>query len=362
MAFDFAKFKSVLGISGRSKTPTQVIGVDVGASSIKVVQLRDEKGVPTLDTYGELQLGPYGGGDIGTIVSLEQKKLTEALVDIMRESSISGNTVAFSIPYTSSFMVRMTLNTIDAEEIASRIPVEARKYIPVSLQEVSLDWIELSQDEEAKTTTLLVVAIYNEALTKMQGVLGGAGLQVVYNELEPFSAIRSVKSKNDVEAYIDFGAETTRLYIVQGGNIVGTHSLLLSGTEITNIYMSAQSLSFKDAEERKRMIDISASDEAGVKEVDVALRRGMKEFSNVLTRTEQELGIAIENVVCVGGGSLLLGLMPLAQEILQKNVVIGESFSKVAYPAFLDKAFKNIGPSFSVAVGLALRVFELDVE
>ncbi|MBX2866380.1 type IV pilus assembly protein PilM [Candidatus Kaiserbacteria bacterium] len=362
MAFDFGKITSLFKGGTQKNALTQFVGVDIGASSIKVVQLRDEKGTPTLDTYGELQLGPYADTDIGAVTALDQKKLTEALVDIMRESSISGNTVAFAIPYASSFMVRITLATLDADEISSRIPVEARKYIPVSLQEVSLDWIELSQDTEAKTTTILVVAIYNEALQKTRGVLEGAGLTIAYNELEPFSAVRSVGTEDEALAFVDFGAETTKLYIVHKGVVVDAHSLLLSGTEITNTYMSAQSIDFKTAEEVKRTLDITTAQESGVKEVTAALSRGLREFSNVIARTEKELAISVSRVVLLGGGALLPGISAFTQDALQKPIVVGDPFAKVAYPAFLEKTFREIGPSFSVAMGVALQLLEMNQE
>ena len=358
MAFNFGTLTGLFKGSKKNEVPSQVVGVDIGASSIKVVQLRLENDVPTLDTYGELQLGPYAGKEIGALAVLEQKVLTEALVDIMRESSIVGNTVAFAIPYASSFMVRITIATVDDDEITARMPVEARKYIPVSLQDVSLDWIILAQDTETKTTTVLVVAIYNEALTKVRGVLEGAGLTIAYNELEPFSAVRAVGTKDEVSAYIDFGAETSKLYIVQKGVVVDAHSLLLSGTEITEIYMQAQSLDFAAAEERKRSIDINTSDEPGVKEVHKALSRGLREFSNVITRTESELGVSVAQIVLLGGGSLLPGIVSLTQEMTQKTVSIGDPFKSVAYPAFLEKTFQEIGPAFGVAMGAALQLFE----
>jgi len=362
MAFDFGNIKALFNSGGKKDALTQFVGVDIGSSSIKVVQLRDENGVPTLDTYGELQLGPYAQTDIGAVTSLEQKILTEALVDIMRESGISGNSVAFSIPYASSFMVRITLATLDADEIESRIPVEARKYIPVSLQEVSLDWIQLAQDTEAQTTTILVVAIYNEALTKIRGVLEGAGLTIAYNELEPFSAVRSVATTDETVALVDFGAETTKLYVVQNGVVVHAHSLLLSGSEITDAYMKAQSIDFAAAEEAKRSVDITTGGAGGAEEVKTALSRGLREFSNVIARTEKELGITVSKVVLLGGGASLPGITPFTQEALQKPVEVGNPFGKVAYPAFLEKTFSDIGPSFSVAMGAALQLFEMNQE
>ena len=97
MAFDLSKLKSVLKMDIAKPVKKAVVGVDVGSSSIKVVQLFDNKGVPTLETYGELQLGPYENVDIGRTTHLQAVKLTEAFVDILRESSVTAKDVALAV-------------------------------------------------------------------------------------------------------------------------------------------------------------------------------------------------------------------------------------------------------------------------
>src|SRR5882724_1218355 len=96
MSFSFSSFLS---------TPVKsVVGVDIGTSSIKVVQLRRERGRVLLETYGAIALGPYAGVEIGRATSLPADKIAEALKDVIREANITTTDAAVSIPYASSLI------------------------------------------------------------------------------------------------------------------------------------------------------------------------------------------------------------------------------------------------------------------
>lgn len=360
MAFDLGKLKSFLSADFSKSTGGQVIGIDIGSSAMKIVQFHLEGETPTLDTYGELQLGPYADLLLGDTVRLEPKRLTEALVDIVREASATANTAALSISSASSFVTTLTVNTTDDDEIAKRVPVEARKYIPVSLTEVTLDWFPLSQDATKNETTLLLVAIYNESLTVLTSVLSGAGLSIAYTELEPFSAIRSSLAPEDTHvALIDLGASATKLYIVKSGVLQKTHILHPSGKELTETLARSLSINFADAEMLKRTVGITDDGvhTAGITAMRNSLERGAKELDKVIDAYEVQFGVQVGKVFLLGGGALTPGLTPFLQDILQRTVIVSEPFSKVAFPAFLEDTLKEAGPSFAVAVGTALRSF-----
>src|SRR3569623_3854930 len=87
-----------------SKEAKSVLGVDIGTSSIKVVQLRKEKGRVILETYGAISLGPYAGVEIGRATSLPADKNSEALKDVIREANLTTRDAAESIPYSNSLI------------------------------------------------------------------------------------------------------------------------------------------------------------------------------------------------------------------------------------------------------------------
>src|SRR3989344_7908991 len=136
--FDFKNFFKSSGVSGSSGN--SVVGVDIGSSSIKVVQLRKEKERAILETYGEIALGPYANQKVGQAVKLTEEKVSEALRDLLREANVKSNKAIFSIPLKSSFVTTIVLPAETRDNLASVVPMEARRYIPIPLSEVVLDW------------------------------------------------------------------------------------------------------------------------------------------------------------------------------------------------------------------------------
>lgn len=116
------------------------VGIDIGTSSIKVVQLRKKKGRALLETYGEIALGPYGGLSVGQVTNLTSDKVAEAIKDLIREANVTTLSGGLSIPFKSSLVTLMELPIIDEKQLKEMIPLEARKYIPVPISEVTLDW------------------------------------------------------------------------------------------------------------------------------------------------------------------------------------------------------------------------------
>src|SRR3989344_8247482 len=101
MAFSFGNvLKSITSFGQNSES--SVLGIDIGASSAKIVQLRTSRGAAILETYGEIALGPYGAQAIGKAVKVTPEKIAEALIDVMREANVTARTGGLSIPFSSS--------------------------------------------------------------------------------------------------------------------------------------------------------------------------------------------------------------------------------------------------------------------
>lgn len=358
MAFDLGKLTTLFKTDVVKTQKRSIVGVDIGTSALKIVQLNDIRDVPTLETYGELQLGPYEGAEIGRATRLPAGKIAEALIDIMREASSSANEVALAISYNASFSTIISVPTTDVEKISAMIPVEAKKYVPVPLSEVSLDWFPVSARSENKTTKVLLAAIHREAMKRYEAVVAGAGLRMRCTEIEMFGSIRSsIYQDDEVVAIIDMGATSTKLYIVNKGVIGKTHSILLSGVEITNSIAQVTGTDFRYAEELKRTVGLvgTPDDPRIQKTVTATLERGMHELHKVISRYEEDEEVKVSKVVLSGSGALLYGLQVYLQEMFMRPTTLSNPFSKVSYPAFLEDTLKEAGPTFAVAVGAALR-------
>lgn len=358
MAFGISSlFKS----DSKSTSPKAgVIGVDIGSSAIKVVQIKDVKGVPTLETYGELQLGPYEGVDVGRTTRLTEQKSIEALVDILREAGATGKDTVFSLSYNSSFVTVISIPTLDSEKIGTMIPVEARKYIPISLTKVTLNWIPLGTNKTDKTTLVFLSAIYNDAFTRYGSIIKGSGLTIIGSEIEISACVRAcVNPKDERVAVIDCGASSTRLFIVEKGVVKKTHSTLLSGLDLTKALNETLSMEFKEAEELKRTVGLvgSAGEPRIQKALAQVLERGLRELHTVIKRYEEVDNVPVQKIILSGSGALLQGLVPYMSDMFSRPVTVAQPFANIAYPAFLEDVLKEAGPSFSVAIGVALSAF-----
>ena len=157
--------KDLVSSLATADSTTGAVGIDIGSSSIKVVELQERNEVLTLTTYGELQLGPYMGKPLGESVQLEPKSEQEALVDVIRESAVTARNAVFAMPLSSSFVTNVSIEADADADLAPMVRVEARKVIPASLSEVTLDWAEVEhvegKNEEANRRDVLIAAIQN---------------------------------------------------------------------------------------------------------------------------------------------------------------------------------------------------------
>ena len=92
------------------------VGVDIGTSSIKLVELRKKNGRAVLETYSTLALGPYANLDVGATTNLETSILTKAIMDAVREATITTKDAAFSIPSAASLVFLLELPSGIAEK------------------------------------------------------------------------------------------------------------------------------------------------------------------------------------------------------------------------------------------------------
>ena len=214
-----------------------VIGVDIGTSSIKVVQLRREKGRVILETYGAIALGPYAGVEIGRATALGMEKIAEALKDVIREANVTSKDAAIAIPYSASLVSIIKIPAAAESQLASVVPIEARKYIPVPINEVQLDWFVVSDAKKHAADgkiEVLLVAIHNDTTQKFRNIGSEATLVPAFFEIEVFSAVRASLDHGLAPiAVVDLGAATTKFYVVERGLIRESHIINHGSQDLT---------------------------------------------------------------------------------------------------------------------------------
>jgi len=350
--------------AGSTSTDT-VVGIDIGSSSMKVVELKQSKGVITLSTYGEVQLGPYANREIGESVSLDTLKEQQALVDIIRESAVKARNAVFAMPLSSSFVTNVSIEADADADLSALVRIEARKVIPASLSEITLDWaeVEMTKTElatEQNKRNVLIAAIQNSALERYKILMQFAGLVKPPTEIECFSVIRSLFTSEEEDiAIIDIGAVSAKLYIARKGLLMRMHRIRAGGAVASKQISQVLEVDFETAEKMKYAADRKNSSFAELKRAhDSSYDRAFREFRQVLTEYEEKTGITLDSVHLSGGGALFPGIDTHLSQAINREVIPANPFSKVAYPAFMEDIMDEIGPSFTVALGAALRSFE----
>ena len=241
------------------KRGESVCGIDIGSGSIKVVQIKEERGKVILETYGALPLGPLGGEPIGKPVRIDEASLAKAINQAMTEARITAKSFVVSFQSQSILVFTVTLPKATADKLDAIIPTEARKYIPIPITEVSLDWFIIPEKQfdadtgsQKDTIDVLVVAIRNETLDTYNKIMTQAQLPQKSFEIEVFATMRSVLRREIAPVMIvDIGTGTSSIFVAEYGVMRMFHVVNRGSSFVTETIMRGMNVSFEKAEELK---------------------------------------------------------------------------------------------------------------
>lgn len=368
------------------------LGLDIGASAIKLVELEQAEGRYKLKTYGISPLAGYLNHSEEHLLTeplkMPEPHLAEMIKKILKEAGAESREVCLSVPVYSSFSTLIDLPSMPAQEIAKAIPFEAKKYVPVPISEVILDWSmikrvksaadrsSLSQTDisagpagrdkssgqsepEKKTDVegvqILLVAVPKKTVARYARIIQLTGLELKALEAETFSLARSlVGNDKSPIVIVDTGARSSNISIIDDGYIRVTHNLEAGGGELTKNLSQKMNVSFEVAEEMKKTIGQSgqlAPRESIISFLDIIAA----EIKKIVNHYQIKYNRRIEKCILAGGGVMAAGLIDYFSSKLGLEISLGQPFARVAYPTALEPAIKELGPSLAVAVGLAMR-------
>lgn len=349
------------------------LGVDIGTSSIKVVELDKEGGRFKLKNYGLFELESDSETALvsnesgpSRSVQLSDSDLAWGVREVLKRSKINARTAVASIPSFSTFSTVITMPYVSEKDMARTIPFEARKYIPLPLNEVVLDWsiINVTQGQQAPdlgakspTVEVFLVAVPKEETVRYQNIMKAAGLNLRALELENSALIRALLG-NDLSpvAIVNIGGRSTSILIVDGGVERVSHNYEVGGFEITKSIARSLNISLQRAEELKRSFGIKEVENNVIQQamsslIDMMVFETMKTIHNY----EDIKKTKIAKVMLVGG---LVNMPNFANYFGQKlgfPVALGNSLARVVVPAMLTSLQTELNSTFAIALGLAMR-------
>lgn len=351
---------NIFGIGSR---PKSYLGIDIGTLSIKIVEISNENGRPKLENYAILtdydlvERTPKAfGGEAGLM-----------LRRLIKEGKIEAREINMSVPIFSSFLTVMELPQMSESEIVNAIQFEARKYIPVPLDSVLIDWslIGASGDGlsggQAGKILILLVAIPKDLINEYTTIAKEADLKLLTIELETISATRALIGNDPVPAILmDMGSRDTTISVVDSGYLRISHSIETSGEDLTRALANSLNINWRRAEELKKESGLKVMDSNNqitnvlTPLLDVIIKATQNIIDIYFSKTKKK----IEKLIIYGGASRMPGFAEYLNDRLKMDVVVGNPFSRVVYPEKLEPIISEIGHEFTIAVGLALRAIQ----
>ncbi|MDP3764295.1 MAG: type IV pilus assembly protein PilM [bacterium] len=357
------------------------LGVDVGTSSIKIVELEKEDNLIKLANYGLISDSDFfgeitNGSSIPSGLKVAEGDVSALIKQLLEKTKIKADTAVMSIPIFSSFLTVMELPNLDKKELESAVPFEARSYIPVPLSEVVLDWIVLPHEE---TTTalkageapvgvnqnrpekimVLLIAVPKEVVSKYQRIAVGAGLKLASLESESFSLARSLAGGDPSSIMlVDMGARSSNLTILHKGFIFMSHSADLSGKELTKIIGHSLNVDTKRAEELKKGsgVAMAASDKGLAQVIGPFVDRLVSEIERMESIFSKKENRKIDKIILTGGTANMPGMAEYLSKKLGVVVTVGNPLGKIKYEAVLEQTLRReLGSNLAVSIGLAMR-------
>lgn len=349
------------------KPPKQsYIGLDIGLAGIKLVELMNERGRARLVTYAYAELPAT---TLERAFTEESDKVATFIKKMVASAKCSTTHVVSALPISSVFSSIISVPATSEKEMKDLIQLQAKKLIPVPLEEISLDskTIDSSPSEGGKKVTRVLLTGAPKALvTNYMELMKKAGLELISLETEAFAQIRSLIGKDRSSVMvIDIGAARTNISIVERGIPFLNRSIATGGVAVTQTISKTLGVPYEQAENMKR--DIHAmqqfSQAGDLSPILTTLLKPILDeirysFNLYQGQTEDGQQKRIDKIILTGGAALLPRLPEFLTSLMNVNAYLGDPWARIIYPIDLRPVLDEIGPRFSVAIGCAMRDIE----
>ncbi|MDO8495177.1 MAG: type IV pilus assembly protein PilM [bacterium] len=343
------------------------VGIDIGTASIKAVEMSRDGGRFKLLNYGifELENQDKTMQTNQKAGKLPDQDIIWGIQEILKQAGIKSKNVIASIPSFSTFATVITLPYLSEKELAKTIPFEAKKYIPIPLDEVVLDWsitsivnsTEANAGRTPPNVEVFLAAVPRGEVERYRKIMAESGLNLVSLELENIALIRSLIG-NDLSpiAVVNIGGRSTSILVVDGGYERVGHNYEIGGFEVTKSIARSMGVDLARAEELKKTIGLKSNDAQIITEAMISLIDMMVfETKKTITNYESSKNAKVQKIVLIGGLANMPNFIDYFKGKTNLDVSLGNPFARVAYPKDLKNLVADLGPVLSTAMGLAMH-------
>jgi type IV pilus assembly protein PilM len=340
------------------------LGIDIGSSGIKIVELRKENEYVRLLTYGFSE--NFDNKISGEWQGLDVKKTAKIINKIWHKSGMASNSAVAALPTYSVFSSILNLSNVPEKDITSAVQWEAKKVIPLSLDEMVIEWKKIEEEGDSKAgkgnMKVLLTGAPKVLVKKYIDIFKEAKLNLLCLETETFSLVRSLFGNERTTAMIvEMGTNTSDIIVVSNGIPVINRSIDVGGLTITKAISQSLNIGLERSEQFKYDLGIASADNSEStipKIITDTLSPIINEIKYVTNLFQSKNTEKIEKIVMSGGSSMLPNLVDYFSKVLDTKVLIGDPWSRISCPVDLKPLLDEIAPKMSVAIGLAMREIE----
>jgi len=180
--------------------PSTYLGVDIGTTSLKVAEIKKSgQGKPELLNYGYLESLDYleraNAAFQTSTLRVEEESLAKFLRALMKQSGIAPAPVVGSISAFSVFSTLIEVPALPDEDIKKSMPLQAKQYVPMPINEVALDWMKVGErvaEDGSRMTQILLISIPVDIIARYDRIFKAAKLELSALEVESVSMARSL--------------------------------------------------------------------------------------------------------------------------------------------------------------------------
>ena len=340
----------------------KILGIDIGASALKIVELELRSGKPYLSNYAWVKIPDISEKNNNVGSNFFETVIPEYIKKANKIAKIKTKKAYTAIPSFGGLITLIDFPKMATEDMEQAIKFEAHKYIPTSLDEVVTSWEVIKNDagevDSKKDVQVLLVAASKNKVLAYEKIIKDAELKPLGIEMENLAMVDSLVG-NDLGNFviIDIGWRVCNIIYTEKGIIKANRNIDAGGKDITRII--ARSLGITN--ERAEMLKLSGKDFFSVESslhfpsIDIIVGE-IARIINVLPKKGDNPDV--DALILSGGAVNLFGFKDFIQKKIGVKTVIGNPFSRIDYDKKIEPAIEKIKSQFSVAIGLALKGIE----
>lgn len=344
------------------KGKKDVVGIDIGSSSIKLIQLKESKGVYQLQN---LAIAPLPPEAIVDNAIMDTTAVVSAVRNLVESHKIKTKNVVTSISGHSVIIRKISLPMMTEDELEASIQWEAEQYIPFEISEVNLDFQILGPDpKDPSQMNIILVAAKKDFVNDYVSVFKECGLNPVVMDIDCFSIENAFEvnyglGSEEIVALINMGAGAMNVNILKDGASVFTRDIQVGGNMFNEEIQKRLGLSSDDAEMAKLGGKLEDVDDdsltAIIHDATESLAQEVQRSLDFFSATSADE--KVQRLYITGGVSRTSQICPTLENRLGIPVEVMDPFRAVVAPEkdFDLEYLREVGPLFSVAVGLAMR-------